>query len=189
MNARNRLEGQQASPCFDRLNGIRGAGNTHVSCQLTPSRPFLFKMLSRLILGRTRKFIHPPWYKLGGGGSIEPLPRVFDVLQYFETILPSVESLWSSEQDEVYFMGCGAAGGLWRGFYQELEIRLKSRLMVIFVLDMWKNINKHLAWFHPQVLLLLLKKVEKTYIFTKIKWLNHLLLITSYLVTIVIDHH
>ena len=23
-------------------------------------------------------------------------PRVFDMLQYFETILPSVESLWSS---------------------------------------------------------------------------------------------
>ena len=92
MNAMNRLEGQRASPSFERLNGDGGGGNTHVSCQLTPSRPFLFKMLSRLILGRTRKFIHPPWYKLGGG-SIEPLPRVFDVLQYFETILPSVESL------------------------------------------------------------------------------------------------
>ena len=42
------------------------------------------------------------------------LPRVFDVLQYFETILPLVESLWSSLQDEIYFMGSGAAGGLWR---------------------------------------------------------------------------
>ena len=41
------------------------------------------------------------------------LPRVFDVLQYFETILPSVESLWS-QQDELYFMSGGAAGGLWR---------------------------------------------------------------------------
>ena len=34
------------------------------------------------------------------------------MLQYFEMILPSVESLWSSLQEEVYFMGDGAAGGL-----------------------------------------------------------------------------
>ena len=39
---------------------------------------------------------------------------VFDLLQYFEMILPSVESLCSSLQDEVYFMDEGAAGGLWR---------------------------------------------------------------------------
>ena len=43
----------------------------------------------------------------GGGGSMEPLPGVFDMLQYFETILPLVES-----QDEVYFMGGGTAEGL-----------------------------------------------------------------------------
>ena len=29
----------------------------------------------------------------GGGGRMEPLPGVFDVLQYFETLLPLVESL------------------------------------------------------------------------------------------------
>ena len=34
------------------------------------------------------------------------------MLQYFETILLSVESLWSSVKGEVYFMGGGAAGGL-----------------------------------------------------------------------------
>ena len=28
-----------------------------------------------------------------GGGGMEPLPEVFGMLQYFETILPSVESL------------------------------------------------------------------------------------------------
>ena len=60
-----------------------------------------------LTLGRTWKFIPPPWYK---GGGWTP-PRVFDMLQYFETILPSEESLWSSLQDEVYFMGGGTAGG------------------------------------------------------------------------------
>ena len=29
----------------------------------------------------------------GGGGWMEPLPGVFDMLQYFETILPLVENL------------------------------------------------------------------------------------------------
>ena len=48
------------------------------------------------------------------GGFMEPLPRVIDMLQYFETILPSVETLWSSLQYEVYVMGGDAAGGLWR---------------------------------------------------------------------------
>ena len=43
---------------------------------------------------------------------MKPLPGVFDMLQYLETILPLVESIWSSLQDEVYFMGGGAAGGL-----------------------------------------------------------------------------
>ena len=31
--------------------------------------------------------------KVGGVGWMEPLPGVFDILQYFETILPLVESL------------------------------------------------------------------------------------------------
>ena len=37
----------------------------------------------------------------------EPLTGGFDMLQYFETIFPLVE-----KQDEVYFRGGGAAGGL-----------------------------------------------------------------------------
>ena len=36
-------------------------------------------------------------------------------------------------------MGGGAAKGRHLGFYQELEIRLKWRYMVIFVLDMQNN--------------------------------------------------
>ena len=44
---------------------------------------------------------------------MEPLPGVFDMLQYFETILPLVESLWASWQVEVYFMGSGAAGDMY----------------------------------------------------------------------------
>ena len=50
--------------------------------------------------------IHTPSVVQGGGGVewMEPLPGVFDMLQYFETILPLV----------VYFRGGGTAGGLWR---------------------------------------------------------------------------
>ena len=48
--------------------------------------------------------------------------------------------------------------------------------------------NKHYASFHPQALLLLLKEVEKTCIFTQ-KWFDHLLLMTSYVVTIGTVHH
>ena len=67
---------------------------------------------------------------------MEPLPRVFDMLQYFETILPSAESL-----DLLNKMRCilwvvalleacdvsnnGHHLGRYLGFYQELEIRLK----------------------------------------------------------------
>ena len=47
---------------------------------------FFFFFFFGLTLGRTRKII-PQW------GWMEPLPGVFDMLQYFETILPSVESL------------------------------------------------------------------------------------------------
>ena len=41
-------------------------------------------VLFMLTLGRTCKFIPPPWYK--GGGWKPPPPRVFDMLQYFETM-------------------------------------------------------------------------------------------------------
>ena len=93
--------------------------------------------------GRTNSYPRLDGAGGGGGGGVEPLPGVFDILQYFGTILPLVESLWSSAQDEVYFMGGGAVGGcdvtnngrhLGRhlGFYRELEIKLKPREMVIF---------------------------------------------------------
>ena len=39
--------------------------------------------------------IHTPSVVQGGGGGgwMEPLPGVFDMLQYFETMLPLVENL------------------------------------------------------------------------------------------------
>ena len=56
---------------------------------------FPYKQFSpefNLTLGLTRKVIPSPWYRRGRG-VMEPLPRVFDMLQYFKNILPSVESL------------------------------------------------------------------------------------------------
>ena len=60
--------------------------------------------------------IHTRTVVQGGGGVLMDgtLPTVFEMLQYFETILTSVESLWSSMQDEVYLTGGGTAGDLWR---------------------------------------------------------------------------
>ena len=100
-----------------------------------------YDFCQNLTLGHTRKFIPPAWYK--GRVLVEPLPRVFDMLQYFETILSSVESRWSSQQDEVYLWvvalleACDVTNkGRHLGFYQELEIRLRPQEMVIFVIDM-----------------------------------------------------
>ena len=96
------------------------------------------EIISNLTLIRTHKIIiHTPTMVQKGGGLIEPLPAVFDMLQYFEMILPLVESLndllnkmryilWVvalMEACDVTNNGCHL--GRYLGFYQELEIRLK----------------------------------------------------------------
>ena len=102
---------------------------------------------STLTLGRTRKLIPPPWFKMGW---MEPLLGVFYMLQYFETILPLVGSfhllnkmryiLWV-----VALLGAcdvtnnGRHFSRHLGFYQELEIRTKPRAMVFFVLYLKNN--------------------------------------------------
>ena len=101
---------------------------------------------------------------------VEPLPRVFDMLQYFEAILPLVERLRSSQQYEVYSKGSGAAGGLWRHqqwspFWSPFCIFISSTSFTFIVEKSWKDMH-----FHS-------------------KRLDHLLLMTSYLVTIATDHH
>ena len=81
-----------------------------------------------------------------------PLLRVFDMLQYFEKILPLVESLSSSQQDEVYqwvvalLEACdvtnnGGHLGRHLGFYQELELEFKKNRekWQFFVLDLEIN--------------------------------------------------
>ena len=53
--------------------------------------------IGNLTLGRTHKsYPHSGTMEGGGGGVDGTHPGVFDMLQYFETILPLVESLWSS---------------------------------------------------------------------------------------------
>ena len=88
--------------------------------------------------------IHTPTKVQKGGGLIESLPAVFDMLQYFESILPLVESLndllnkmryilWVvalMEACDVTNNGCHL--GRYLGFYQELEIRLKPWEIVMF---------------------------------------------------------
>ena len=71
------------------------------------SRNFTFN------LGRTRK-VAPHLATRGGWWDIPLPPWLFYIFQYFEKILPLVRSLWWALQDEVYIMGCSAAGGLWR---------------------------------------------------------------------------
>ena len=154
--------------------------------------------ICNLTLGRTRKFIPPPWYEGGGGRVDGTLPQRFwyvavfhfDMLQYFKTILHLVERLWSSQQDEVYFMGGGAAGGLWHRqqwspswppfwIWSRIRNQIKAAINCNFRASQVKyHINKPFVSFHPQALLLLLKEVEKTCIFTQ-KWLDQLLLMTS----------
>ena len=44
-----------------------------------------------------------------GGGGVDESPWVFDMLQYFEKILPLLESRLCALQDKVYVIECGAA--------------------------------------------------------------------------------
>ena len=69
--------------------------------------PFSYLWCSAARASRER-VIPSPWNNGAGGGLglMDPLPLV--------SILPLVESLWPSLQDEVYFMRGGTAGGLWR---------------------------------------------------------------------------
>ena len=50
--------------------------------------------------------------RIQGMGVNGPPPGVFDLLQYLETILSLWKAFDLSQQDEVYFMGGGAARGL-----------------------------------------------------------------------------
>ena len=80
--------------------------------------------------------IHTPTVVKGGvGGSwMEPLPRVFYMLQYFETILPSWKAFHLLDKIGIFYgwWRCWRSvtspkNGRYLGFYKELQIRLKPR--------------------------------------------------------------
>ena len=71
--------------------------------------------------GRGRPVIPSPFYKeRGGGGGVAGWRRWNLSLEFLiycsisKRFCVIVKSLLSSQQDELYFMGGGAAGGLWR---------------------------------------------------------------------------
>ena len=66
-----------------------------------------------LILGRTRKFIQPPWHKRGGDGW-NPSPVFLICCSIWNNFTFSGKPLIFLTRLQVYFMGGGAAGGLWR---------------------------------------------------------------------------
>ena len=105
-----------------------------------------------LTLGRTRKFIPPPWYKgeeEGGGGWMEPvleflicwsIPKrfylqwkAFDLLYKIRYILWVVALLGACD-----VTNNGRHLGRHLGFYQGSESRLTQRQIVNFCLT-WKN--------------------------------------------------
>ena len=116
-----------------------------------------------LILGRTRKFIPPPWHKGGGGDGWNPSPefliccsilkqfylkwKAFDLLNKMRYISWVVALLEACDvTNNGLHLGCHL------GFYQELENRLKPRKIVIFVMAwfyFWKKLKKHV--FSPKI--------------------------------------
>ena len=67
-----------------------------------------------LILGRTRKFIQPPWHKGGGGMDGIPLPSFWYVAVFGNNFTFNGKPSIFLTRLQVYFVGGGAAGGLWR---------------------------------------------------------------------------
>ena len=145
--ARTTTRGRQLTSQVSLASGASLLGCERRSREMSTSKDF-FESLSKnlglvvnlvlwsneqhynLTIRHTCKFIPPPWYKRGGSGWCSPLPPpwVFDMLQYFEMILPSVESLWFSLQDEVYCMG-GAlleVSDVTKHGRKDFEIRLKQ---------------------------------------------------------------
>ena len=96
-----------------------------------------------LTIGRTRKFIPPPWYKEGGGGDEGDGWNPSREFLICCSILKRFY-LWWKAFDLLnkmrYIHGVGALliacdvtnNGRHLGFYQELEIRFKHQEMVIF---------------------------------------------------------
>ena len=104
----------------------------------------------------------------------------------------AMESLWPSLLEEVYLC---IAGGLWRHQTRSPSCnfsRTGNQVKTVTINNFLRLISKTT---HKQLLWIILsrgfsfipKRSWKTCIFTQ-KWLDHLLLMTSYLLSIVTDH-
>ena len=76
---------------------VLGGRDNHYTTETTVyNKGKVWGIIFILSVGRTRKFILLLLYNGVGEEWMEPLPGVFDMLQYFKTMLPLVENLWSS---------------------------------------------------------------------------------------------
>ena len=151
-------------------------------------------------LGRTRKFISPPWYKgRGGGNKWNPSPeflmcysiskRFYLQWKALDLFNKMVYILWLVELLEACDVTNNGRHLSPSWILPRIRNQVKTASKGNFLaLHEKQHINKHFARFQPQDLLLLLEEVEKTCTFTQ-KWLDHLLLMTPYLVAIATDHH
>ena len=126
------------------------------------------------------------------------------MLQYFENNLPSVESLWSSLQDKVYFIDGHPDGGLW--CYETwlpswsrscILLRIKSQvktarngnfsvvfdMFIIYQNSTWISNSLHFMY---KIYFIVKRSWKKMYFHSKIAWTPGTYDVIS--VTIVTDH-
>ena len=125
-----------------------------------------------MVQGGTKilKWAHPP-----------PTLAFFCFLQYFEKILPLVQTLWCALQDEVYtcIKICGTAGGLslhprwWLPSWILPKTRSYQKQLKLTLFDAWHveyDMIKHFDSFWQILCFYHLKKV-KTHVFSqKMAW-------------------
>ena len=142
----------------------------------------------------------PPLYRGKGGGDRPPQSFWYVVVFQNNFAFSEKPLIFSTRWGINYFMGGGAAGGLWHHqrwspfwlpswILPRIRNQVKTAINGNFLCWTCKitHKNKHFASFYPQALLLLLKGVENTCIFTQ-KKLDQLLLMISYLITIETDN-
>ena len=171
---------------------LKKRSQNHVRLHFSSKIPYSFDTRGTVTLGRTRKFIPPPWYKGGGGGVDGTPPRSFWHAAVFRN------DFTFSGNPLIFLTRWGIFHGWWRCWRSVtsptmIAIRIRNQVKTarncnFCALHEKQHINKHFALFLPQDLLLLLKEVEKTCILNQ-KWLDHLLLMTSDLVTIATHRH
>ena len=142
--------------------------------------------VTEIINHRTFTQIHTPTVVQGRGVDGTP-PRSFWYVAVFRNVFAF------SKKPLIFLTRWGIFYGWWRCWRPVTSPTGSPScppswiLPRISALHEKQFLNKQFAWFSRSDLLLLWKDVEKTCTFTK-KWLDHPLLVTSYLVSIATDH-